>query len=117
MPQLLGATSIKILKGTYTGFGYEDQAAIVRLLGRDPAIFNNEVVQTSALGAKSCSFTAYCDTAAERDVLVTKIYTQTTFDDGSEAVRNVNVVAARATLDPNSALLTKWHVEINLRER
>lgn len=118
MATLLGATTVKMLLGTYSGFTQNFEPVVVPLLGRDPAVAINEVIQSTAMGAKEASFQCWCDTAAERDVLVAKLATQTTFDDGSgDPVRNVTVLGAAATRDGQSALYSKYTVSIKLRER
>lgn len=117
MAVTLGANTIRVLRGTYTGFVQNYQPSVVPLLGRDPAQTINEAIQSSALPAKEAALTCWCDTTAERNALVTLLGAQSTFDDGQgEGSHNVNVMAVKAKRDPESAT-PKWVVEITLRER
>lgn len=117
MASTLGATTIRILRGTYTGFVQNYSPAVVALIGRDPAQTINEVIQSSGTPAKEASFSCWCDTVVDRDALVTKLATQTTFDDGQgEGSHNVNVMSVKAKRDPENGI-PKWVVDITLRER
>lgn len=115
----LGSIVLRIRPGTYTGYGYEDQAAVTKLLGMDPARADkNEVVQSSAKGARSCSFSAYADNATDRDALVATLYTQTTHEEGDgSSAHNVIVVKAQAKVWAWFGNNPHWLVDIVLRER
>lgn len=101
---------------TYT---YEDEVAVVPLLGRDGMLADrNEVLQTSARRAKVCTFSALALTAAARDALVALWATQTTHDDGSgEAARNVSVTKVTMAVYNWSGTTPAWKVTLTVRTR
>lgn len=119
MARLLGATTIRVVMGSYSGYYYEQEAQAIPLLGRDPAQTDrNEVVQSSAKQSKVCEFECYAADATERDALVNKLFTQTTHDDGTgEAVRNVNVISVKPRIEFWAGGSPSWIVAIKLRER
>lgn len=83
-------------------YHFEDEVQVLALLGRDPALpKNNEVLQTSARGAESSTFSALCELEADADELVALWATQVEHDDGTPAGAR-DVVVTRATKAPHS---------------
>ena len=59
------------LPDNFVPYRYEDEVAVVPLLGRDPALADrNEFLQTSAHGAQVCTFAALAEGNAAKDALV-----------------------------------------------
>lgn len=113
----LGSVDFNIGKGSYAGFGFEQAAAVIALLGRDPALpRNNEVVQSSALGSRSASLDAVVLNTSDREALEDLLFTQTTFDDGDE-IRSVIVMQATARIPIYVGTTPDaWIVALVLRE-
>ena len=103
---LLGGIAYFPLPDNFVPYHYEDELRVVPLLGRDPAQADrNEVLQSSARGAQTCTFAALAEGNAAKDALVALWATQTTHDLGDGAgARNVTVtkvdVALASWADP-----------------
>jgi hypothetical protein len=113
----LGDVTFNIAKGSYAGFGLDQAANVIPLLGGDPSLpRNNEVVQTSAMGARSASLDAVVLSSSDRDDLEDLLFTQTVFYDG-DADHDVIVMQAKVRIpiyvgtSPDA-----WIVELVLRE-
>ncbi|MDE3095605.1 MAG: hypothetical protein KGK07_06350 [Chloroflexota bacterium] len=103
---LLGGVAYFPLPDSFVPYHYDDELRVTPLLGRDPAQADrNEVLQSSARGAQSCTFAALAEGNAARDALIALWATATTHDLGDGAgARNVSVtkvdVALASWADP-----------------
>lgn len=69
--------------GTYQGYGYDETANVVKLLGRDPTqVFNNEVALTSAIGSKSTTLQVYAEGNTALNAFIALLFTQVTHNAG-----------------------------------
>jgi hypothetical protein len=119
MPFTIGPLPYNGVKDGYSGYLYDEEAAVLPLLAMDPARPDkNEVIQTTGKRAQVATLEVYADTAAERDAFVALMYTQTTHLDGTgEAVRNVTVVSAKPRIWLWSGGVPHWIVAFVLRTR
>lgn len=107
----------KGVQGGYTGYAYEEQAAVVKLLGKDPALLDkNEVVQASAKGSRVATLEVYVDTTVDRDNLVGLLFKKVTHNDGIEGDRTVIVTAAKPRMWLWSGGVPRWIVALTMRE-
>ena len=108
---------VSIREGGYSGYAYDDQASVAKLLGKDPALADkNEVIQSSALGAKSATLEVYADTSAERDYFVGLLFKKVTHNDGIDGDRTVVVTSARPRMWLWAGGTPRWIVALSLRE-
>lgn len=100
-------------------YHYEDEVAVLPLLGRDAMLADrNEVLMTSARRAQTATFSALALSAAARDALVALWATQTTHNDGSgEAARNVTVTKVDTQVYNWSGATPAWKVTLTVRTR
>lgn len=120
MTATIGAVSGLVLRRGYTGFGYEDAAAVIKLLGKDPAAADkNEVVQSSGLGARSVTFEIEIDSSGNLATLQGLLMTATTFDPGDgSGSRNVTMISFKPRIFIwAGASPSAWLAEVTLRER
>lgn len=96
----IGGIAYFPLPDSFVPYHYEDELHVVPLLGRDPAQADrNEVLQSSARGAQSCTFAALAEGNAARDALVALWATAATHDLGDGAgARNVSVIKVDVAL-------------------
>lgn len=108
----------KPVKDGFTGYAYEDQAVVQKLLGKDPALADkNEVVQSSSIGSRAASLEVYADTIAERDALVYYLFKKILHNDGIEAAdHTVICTSARPRIWLWSGGVPRWIVALTLRE-
>ncbi|HEV8654488.1 MAG TPA: hypothetical protein VGR85_03130 [Candidatus Limnocylindria bacterium] len=117
IPTLNGVSYFPIAEG-WEPYHYEDEVAVVKLLGRDPALPDrNEVLQTNARGAQVSTFSALCETEAEADALVALwADPEVEHDDGTGAgPRDVVVTSARKTPHSWAGSAPVWIVTLMTR--
>lgn len=119
MPQTIGGIAYIAPQGSYSGYHYEDEVAVVPLLGKDPVRADkNEALQTSARRAQVATIEVLAENAAERDSFTALWATQTTHDDGSpDGVRNVSVVKTQARVFVDSSAQPIWLISLTVRTR
>jgi hypothetical protein len=108
----------RAVRDSYTGYGYEDQASVQKLLGKDPALADkNEVIQSSSKGARSASLEVYADSLAIRDAFVALLFKKVLHNDGVEAAdHTVVVMSAKPRIWVWAGGLPLWIVAFNFRE-
>ena len=119
MAQTIGGIAYLSPHDTYSGYHYEDEVAVVPLLGKDPVRPDkNEVLMTTGKRAQVATIDVLAESPAERDSFTALWATQTTHDDGStDGSRNVTVTKAEARVLVYSSATPIWLVSLTLRTR